>query len=380
MEGKILLVGLGSLGSVVLELLARSPGHFEILATTRSWQRGEARCNLARVGAIAQGFSPRIRNLETDLNCIDAVAELLHTEKPDVVLNTASMQSWWLSDLLPPDAAKKIRLAGFGVWLPVHLSPSFKLMKAVRAAHYPGHVVNAPFPDVVNCVLGCIGLAPTCGIGNVDEIVAKIRLLAARKLGKSIESIEVSLVAHHSLERFVYSEDQEDSVQGMPPSIVRIRMDGTDISQEVDARELLFQPYPMVQGPATHFLTASSSVRLVHALLDDARIFLHVPGPQGLPGGYPVHVNRSGVTLALGNIPLQEAISTNQAGHRFDGIERVEADGTTIIRESSVAALKEELGYAPSCVRPESAEEQANELVARFREYVSRCELARKRN
>jgi hypothetical protein len=380
MDGKILLVGLGNLGSIVLELLARSAGRCEIVTTTRSGLRGEARCNLARVGAIAQGFNPRIRNLELDLNQIDDVAEILRSEKPDVILNTATMLTWWLSDLLPADAARRIRQAGFGVWLPVHLSPSVKLMKAVRAAGYSGHVVNAPFPDAVNCVLGRMGLAPACGVGNIDEIVAKVRLLAAKRLGSAIATIEVSLVAHHALERYVYCESGVAPRVTVPPSIVRVRRDGIDVTDQFDVQDLLFSPYPVAEGTVTHFLTAGSAVRLLHALLDETPNFLHAPGPGGLPGGYPVRVNRTGVAVALGSISLAEAISTNELGQAFDGIERIEANGTTIISEDSVATLKRELGYAPVRVHPDSAEEQAEELVARFREYAKCCVASGKGN
>lgn len=371
MDGKILIVGLGNLGSVVLELLLRMPGHFEVVAATRNVLRGEARCNLARVGAIAQGFVSHVRHVAMDLNRIDEVAAVLSREKPDIVLNTATMQTWWLPSLLPMQAVRKLAPAGFGVWLPLHLAPSISLMKSVRASGFSGFVVGAPFPDVVNCVLGRIGLAPTCGVGNIDEIAAKVRAVAAGRLDSPLEMIEVSLVAHHALEKYVFAGDRRVD-EKVPPWILQIRRAGKDAMAELDVRDVLFSSYPITEGLATNYLTAGSTVRLLRALLDETPVALHSPGPAGLPGGYPVRVSRSGVAVALGSIPLADALSVNEKSQVFDGIERIESDGTVALRQESAAVLRNELGYTGEQVKPESVQEQAMELAARLREYAKR--------
>lgn len=200
MRPKLMLIGLGGLGGVMLELLAREPSLGSLVVGSRNVERGVARCNLARLGAMAQGYAPSIRFLPLDLNDPLSVASIVRHESPDIILSTATMQTWWLPDLLPPEQATAIKRAGFGVWLPVHLTLTLKLMEALRDAGYGGITLTAPFPDVVNCVLGRLGLAPTCGIGNLDEVVPKVRLLAAERLGVPLGSVRVLLVAHHALE------------------------------------------------------------------------------------------------------------------------------------------------------------------------------------
>ena len=54
-------------------------------------------------------------------------------------------------------------------------------MEAHRAAGSPGRVVSLAFPDAVGPVLAPAGLAPDLGAGNVDEVAAKLSLLAARR-------------------------------------------------------------------------------------------------------------------------------------------------------------------------------------------------------
>jgi NAD(P)-dependent dehydrogenase (short-subunit alcohol dehydrogenase family) len=369
MKPTLMLIGLGGLGSVLLELLAREDGLGRIVVGSRNVERGVAHCNLAQLGALAQGYAPAIRFVPLDLDDPQAVAEVVRRETPDVIVSTATRQTWWLPDLLPPAQAAVINSAGFGVWLPVHLTLTQKLMQALRLANYDGITLTAPFPDVVNCVLGRLDLAPTCGIGNLDEIVPKLRLLAAERLGTPLDAVRVLLVAHHALEPAAFGAP----VDKVPPFFVRVEHGGQDVTRAICAGELLLAPYPLPAGPATHFLTAGSAVRLIRACLSDAGALLHAPAPNGLPGGYPVIASRAGVRPAsIAGITLAEAISINERSHRFDGVERIEADGTVVFVPAAADVLRRALGYDCERLPPNEAEARAQELMARFREYAGR--------
>lgn len=369
MKPTIMIVGLGGLGSIILELLAREEGLGRIVVGSRNPARGIARCNLARLGAMAQGYAPSIDFIPLDLNDKEAVAQTVHKEAPDIILSTATLQTWWLPDLLPPKQASVIRSAGFGVWLPVHLTLTLKLMEALRAAAYRGISLTAPFPDVVNCVLGRMDLAPTCGVGNLDEIVPKVRLLAAQRLGAPLDAVRVLLVAHHALEPAVFGKPMDE----IPPYFLRVEYGGQDVTEAIRAHELLLAPYPLTPGPPTHFLTAGSTVRLIRALLAQRGALLHAPSPGGLPGGYPVIVSPRGIQPApIEGLSLQEAIAINERSHRFDGIERIEADGTVVFGLEAADVLRTELGYDCDRLPPDAAEARGEELIARFREYAGR--------
>ncbi|RMF03817.1 MAG: hypothetical protein D6768_04940, partial [Chloroflexi bacterium] len=273
MNSKIMLIGLGDLGSVTLELLARQPNVEQIVVGSRSAARAQARCNLARLGAMAQGCAPNIRFVPLDLTDPQAAAATIAREQPDLIYSTATLQTWWLPDKLPPPQAQRIYAAGFGVWLPVHLALTLKLMQAVRLADFSGPVLTAPFPDVVNPILNNLGLAPTCGVGNVDEIVPKVRRLAAQALDADADELRVWLVAHHAFQPFAFGQKQGQP----PPHFLRVEWRGRDVTPQLAAQNVLFAPYPLTGGPATHFLTAGSTVRVILALLADAETFLHAP-------------------------------------------------------------------------------------------------------
>ncbi len=366
---KVLLIGLGGLGSVVLELLARSGGVAEIVAAGRDAARGAARCNLARLGALAEGSQTHIRFRELDLDRPESLYQALRSERPDLILSTASMATWRLPDMLPPDAARHLKAAGFGPWLPVHLSLTLKLMRALREADYRGPVVAASFPDVVHCVLERLGLAPTCGVGNLAEIVPKVRHLAAERLDLSIGEVRVFLVAHHALEPYVF----EGLPGPRPPFYLRVEAGGRDVTSLVEAQALLFTRYPIPSGEATHFLTAGCVVRLVRALLSDGQELLHAPGPQGLPGGYPVLAGAGRVELALpADLSQDQAVAINVRSHVFDGIEAVLQDGSVVFQQEAADRLERELGYRCPLLRPEEVEDRARELLARFQAYARR--------
>ncbi|MFQ5751438.1 MAG: saccharopine dehydrogenase NADP-binding domain-containing protein [bacterium] len=371
MKPKIMLIGLGDLGGIILELLAREAFVGQILVASRNLERGVARCNLARLAAMAHGFNPDIKFVQLDLNNQEAVAETIQKAAPELILSTATMQTWWLPELLPPTQAALIKNAGFGVWLPVHLTLTMKFMQAIRAADYKGITFTAPFPDVANCILRRLDLTPTCGIGNVDEVVAKMRFLATERLNTSFESVQVYLVAHHALQSVVFKTAKEENPEKIPPFYLRIEHNGQDVTDSIKARELLLSPYPLTPGAAIHFLTAGSTVRLMRAFFSESRILLHTPAPEGLPGGYPVLVSREGVQPAsIPGLTLNAAITINEQSHRFDGIERIEPDGTAVFCQDSIAILREALGYDCERLPPDESELRANELITRFKEYA----------
>ncbi|MFQ5742293.1 MAG: hypothetical protein ACE5HV_01760 [Acidobacteriota bacterium] len=372
MKPTLMLIGLGHLGGAVLDLLAGDKTVGRIVGCSRNRPRGAARCNVARLGALAQGRTPRIDFLSLDLNDSHAIVETIQRVAPDIILNTASLQTWWLLDLLPAEPATALRKAGFGVWLPVHLTLTLKLMQAVRKSGYDGVTLTASYPDVINCILGRIGLAPTCGVGNLDEIVPKLRLLAAERLEVSAAEVAVLMVAHHALERVVFRGSEAPAGE-IPPYFLRLLLKGEDVTEEIAAEGLLLTPYPLPSGPGWSHLTACSAVRLVRALLADRPSLLHAPGPGGLPGGYPVLVAGGEVRPApLEGLSLGAAIDINERSHIFDGIERIAEDGTAVFAPASAAIMRSELGYDCDRLMPEEAEERGTELISRFEDYAGR--------
>ena len=368
----ILIAGLGDLGSVALELLAREHWPGRIVASCRTLARAEASVNLARLGAIAQGMRPNLEAASLDLDDVDRAAEFIQQLSPDVILSTATRQSWWTPYALPAEPRNRLAAAGFGAWLPIHLILSLKLMQALRLSGLQSRTLIAPFPDVSNCVLSRLGLEPTCGVGNIAEIVPKIESLAAIKLGVPIDDISVTLVAHHALQDHVSESPTDEG----PPFFLRIMHAGSNVTNIIGGLDFPRQAYPIPTGRRTHFLTASSVVRIMAALMTK-EVRLHAPGPEGLPGGYPVLVGPRGVRVpVIKDLSRQTAIEINEASHKFDGIEAIGLDGTVIFSDRTVEIMSKELGYRCQQLPPSEIEGRAGELLKRFCEYAGRHGLS----
>ena len=372
MSGTVLLVGLGNLGGPLLDRLAVEPAVDRLIACGRSARRGAERVNLARLGALVAGRQADITFHSVDLRRHGALRDVLASTRPDVVINTASLQTWWLLEVLPEAPATRLKAAGFGAWLPLHLALSLDFMREIEAAAFTGSVLTGSFPDVVNCVLGRCGRAPTCGIGNLDEIVPKLQILAGDRLGARAAEIDVTLVAHHALEAAAFTAEGAAAEETeVPPFFVRLEHRGEDVTDVVDAAALVLEAFPLPTGPAWGSLGATSAVRLVRALLGSENERLHAPGPEGLPGGYPVLVSNGTVRIAdISGLSRDKAVAINEASHRFDGIDQIEEDGSVTLGEVSRGILREELGVDGGTLRPDDVADRAAELAAKFEEYA----------
>ena len=108
-------------------------------------------------------------------------------------------------------------------------------------------------------------------------------------------------------------------------------------------------------------------------MADDTGEVMHAPAPSGLPGGYPVRVDRNGGEVILPKgLTIEEAIRINEEGQRYDGIDRIDQDGTVHYAEKSVAIMKEMVGYDCKVMKLDETEEQSRELDRKFKEFAGK--------
>ena len=85
--GKILLVGVGNVGSHILEFVARDETNFEWLVGDIDEKKAIKHCNNAAIGASHHGKYPIFRPMKIDLFNIEETASLIKKEKPLAVIN-----------------------------------------------------------------------------------------------------------------------------------------------------------------------------------------------------------------------------------------------------------------------------------------------------
>jgi len=371
-RGPVLIVGLGDLGGHVLEFLARVPNIPAITAVDIDEDWGVRKTNSALAGASHFGFYPDIRFVHQDVFDVDKMAELLSRLKPAIVYNSATLQSWWVITQLPPDAYKAIDEARFAPWFPMHFLPAYNLMLAVRKSGIKTHVVNAAFPDLVNPVLARLGLSPTAGIGNIDNVVCTLKVVLAKMRNTSLRSVGIYMVAPHFVSYYLTRYGNT----GGAPYYLKVMIDDRDVTSQLDMNEVLANVITLGKRPGgarAHPVVASSVCRIIMGILFDTREISHAPGPNGLPGGYPVRLSSAGVEVFLPDgLTLEEAVRINNEAQVLEGVQSVEEDGTVIITEKSAEVFRKLLDYDCRSYTVENCQEKCRELREKFQRYVSK--------
>ena len=363
---QVLIIGLGGVGGWVLELLARTPGISHIVGADYNEDWGRKRIRTAEAGVILQGHIPSLEYIKVDLRDIDSTAETIARLQPQLIFNCATQQTWWVRyQHLPPEKIKRLGEAGAGPWMPTHMALARSLMLAIKASGWQCFVINSGFSDCSNMVLAKRGLAPTIGLGNIDLIVPIVQAGAARRLKVPVSNVQVyAVMHHHHFGSFIKHRSD------FPPYFLRIMVGDQDVTRLLDKDQLVhdeMQDY--LSSEHLNPVVAASGVKNALAMLNDTGLLSHSPGPQGLPGGYPIRLGAHGAEVFMpAGLTLEEAININETCQHEDGIECVEEDGTVRYTEKSIQIFKEMLDFDLTPLKFDECEERANELIAHFRE------------
>lgn len=333
MRGKVLIIGSGDAGIKIADGLARSGKVAEI---TLADLRPEDRRTMA--GMLDSCYDCEIKFTELDALQQKNVEQLIKREKPDVVVQSASLLSPWALYGRTDQVANALYQAGLGIQLPAQLPILTSVMKAVREVDFNGPVVNLSYPDVANPILDRFDLAPAIGLGNISIIHLRVRAaIRKKKIKKGTFDGSfplIRLIGHHNQVYSVMKAEIPDD----PNEYCRVYL-GAD-GQRAD--ELAYQGYPITPGIDFNVITAAAALPPILALLPGAKpLCFSVPAPMGLPGGYPVIITDGHVGLDLPqNANLQEAVDYQWQIARHDGVKTVTEDGTVLFSDKAVEAVK----------------------------------------
>lgn len=366
-EQRIFFTGLGQLGAKMLDECVRLPGHHHFLVGGRNQEAFQKRANLSLLAALQLGYTPTIECTPLDLLHIEQTAEVIARFQPDLIVCAATLQSSTTVPNVPESLAQQLALAPMGLRLPLHLTLMYKLMQAVRLAGMEGttKVLNAIYPDVVHPVLAKVGLAPMTGVGDLANNVPALRLSVAHQLDVPFTHVEVQLV----MARWVSYWMSRRNILTAPFHFAAF-VQGKECTQQLHLAHL-FDALPTrlqrLGGETGLLMTATSAALLVRALLSDRGEIVHAPGPNGLPGGYPVRVEGMGVEVVLPpGLTQEQALAMNEAGLRLDGIDHIDEQGTVFFTEEAVATYRRLLGYQCSYLPLAEVDERVKELRERY--------------
>ena len=358
--------GAGIVGSYAVEFLARNPTVEKIVIGDIREDYGMTVLNNAVIGSAINGYYHKIVYEKVDLKDIDSISKALEKHNPDVILQVATMMSSYYYIHIIKREIKKRHLP-LKTYLAGHTFAKdfvfiYNMMRALQQSNVESKVVNLSFPDNTHVVLGKLGLAPHIGAGTIDISVNGIRQQIAKRLKIPIHNINVVMVCHHAIRVTPISQ---------VPYYFRVYINGNDVTKEIDGLEKLIQDGIVASyvGASTNApMTAASGVSNVLATLNDTGEIKHAPGPNGLPGGWPVRIGRDKVDLVLpSDLSFDDAMKIQEAGLKTDGIERVEEDGTVVFTEEAVNMMRDILHIEWTRVKPDEAEEMAYDLIKAYK-------------
>ncbi|HHC25212.1 MAG TPA: hypothetical protein ENK58_07365 [Desulfobacterales bacterium] len=150
---------------------------------------------------------------------------------------------------------------------------------------------------------------------------------------------------------------------------MKILIDGQDVTSRFDTDKVMYDAVKLYP-PGIDFTTvsASSTIKNMYALVFDQNLRTHSPGPNGLPGGYPVRLSAKGAEVVLPpELSLEEAIRINEEAGALDGIQEIRDDGTVVFTDYTCEIMKEMLGFDCKSFTPDESEARARELMACYK-------------
>ncbi len=356
--GRVVIYGLGDLGEKLAYLCAS-----QLSFNDELWLAGRSQKTVAEIAAMADFVAcsrhgPRIYQTVWDLSDQAAMQTELDHIAPDVVIFLATRLTWWKVAKLPTYVKDAIGPGGFGVWTAVHVDLLLQFAAVVEGLRHAPWLMIGPYPDVAAPILRAIGLEKIAGFGNVDELA----MLAALQYR---EADDIRLVAHHSVESRLFAGT------ALPPYDLHVRIGGEWV------KKALFKPFDWPGGTRSHIWTAASAMRTLLALLGSHPELIHIPGPMGLPGGYPCRVSANGIVLDLApRMSPHDAVVINEAAMKFDGIEQIGPSGTVYFTKLAQEALRQGLGLNWEALSVSDIPMAANVLVRRYQELLENSSVS----
>ena len=236
----------------------------------------------------------------------ETVAESVGPCDPGVLVQAVSIQSPRVIEQPDTPWGQVIARAGYDVTGIFQAVLAARSGAAMGLAGNRGTMVNCCYPDAANQILAAKGLPIACGVGNIEILACMFAAdLGIRRRGS------LRLLAHHA--NLGQWHKPAAARVGTPP---RVWLDGVELDG-------VFARFAHIDLPVTplNVVSGCTAVPVIQALAGHGDYVGHVPGPDGLPGGYPVTIRGGALELDLpAGLGRDEAVAWNRAFEEAGGM------------------------------------------------------------
>lgn len=298
---------------------------------------------IARRLLTATAHQHTIETTAHPLSLESNLLNLMSTTRPTVVVNAASYVSPYERTEVFPSGSP------FAASLALQTPIAVRVAQAVRDTSPGTTLVNAAYPDVVNPVLASMGLPIRLGVGNVGTL--------AFGLQSHFPHRHLRMLGHHRHLSAAIAEEQDVIVH-----------DGRTVHSMRDRGPVQDALRSLREQPRRHVnsLGAKSAARLIRSMLRQDLSFECVPGPNGLPGGYPVKVSPIGECVL--DLPpgwnAESAVHWNLLQCQREGVS-VRQDGVVRFQEPVLAWFARQEITVPERLNVDDLESLTRRMLTR---------------
>jgi len=302
----ILIFGTGNFaGRIAMDLATTASEPVTVTIAGRNRDRLKWLQTAGNARAAMFGRPARFMSHEVDLSAENAAAGAIAAVEPKVVVQAASFQSGAVISNQGNGWTRLVAEGGLSATAVLQAPLSIAVARAVKAVRPRAHFINCCFADVVNPLIAALDLPISCGMGN-------IAILANAFVGTLAPgSGQLRILAHYQ-NLAPWRRSPETRIE--PPARVWIGDDEvTDVYGSFAGVQLTREPAIEISG--------ASGVPLMLAMARGRAWTGHVPGPGGLPGGYPVTLRGGVLDLDLPSaLARDDAIAWNRRYEEESGL------------------------------------------------------------
>ena len=303
----ILISGTGGFAArIAFDIAATADDAVEVIIAGRNRERLNWLRTAANARAALFGKKARFATHAIDLLAPDASDALLAATDPRIVVQAASIQTSQVIAQSGNAWTQLVAEGGLSATAVFQALISARVAAAITARGKPVTLVNCSFPDVVNGIIVALGHAVACGMGNVAILSNVFAGSAATSPGADLK-----VLAHY--QNLAAWRRRPEERGGRAP---RVWLDGAEVA-DVYGRfaDIQLTPEPVIE------ISGASGVPMLLAMAARRPWRGHVPGPNGLAGGYPVRLSDGALELDLPSaLPEAEASAWNASFEAENGL------------------------------------------------------------
>lgn len=303
----ILISGTGGFAArIAFDIAATSDEPVTVVIAGRNRERLNWLRTAANARAKLFGKKARFTTFAIDLLTPNASEEMIAATQPRIVVQAASIQTSQVIAQTGNAWTRLVAEGGLSATAIFQALISSRVAAAISHSGKPVTMINCGFPDVVNGLIRALGHDVACGMGNVAILSNVFAGSASVPHGS-----DVKVLAHY--QNLAAWRRRPGDRKDRPP---RVWIDGQEI-EDVFARfaDVQLTPEPVIE------ISGASGVPMLLAMAAGRGWRGHVPGPRGLPGGYPVTLVEGKLELDLPDgLDEAQAVAWNSSFEEASGL------------------------------------------------------------